>query len=114
MRRYEFVFVLKANLDEAIRNSTKDEIKSFVEQAKGNVEKFVDFGKRKLTYEVEKEKEGYFIKAFIGMDLTRINELIEWMRTQDNIIRFVVVKARPDIASELETPERREANVNPE
>ncbi|MBE0477635.1 30S ribosomal protein S6 [Candidatus Aerophobetes bacterium] len=111
MRLYEIVFVLRPKLDEESLKNVKDEIKGFIEQNEGKVEKFIDLGKKKLTYEVEKEEEGYFIKAFFSVDSSPVNELIRWMRAQDNIIRLVVAKAKLDILS-LENTERRKADVS--
>ncbi|RLE14006.1 30S ribosomal protein S6 [Candidatus Aerophobetes bacterium] len=111
MQVYEMVFALRPGLDEEAIKSVKDEIQGFIGQNGGEMEGFTDIGKRKLAYEVKKEKEAYFIKVSFSIDPSRIEDLLRWVRARDNVIRVMVTR-KPSLAGE--DKERRKSNVRSE
>ena len=72
----------------------KDVIKKFTDliNTNGKVEKVDEMGKRKLAYEVKKNKEGYYAVIYFEANPELIAELERNYRIEDSIIKFIVVK----------------------
>ena len=58
----------------------------------GKVEKVDDLGKRKLAYEVKKQKEGYYQVFNFEANPELIKELERNYRITDEIIKFMTIK----------------------
>ena len=114
MQLYEMVFVLRPTVDEKAIGDIKEEIKSFIGQNKGELKNFIDIGNKKLSYEIEKEKEGHFIRAFFNIDSVHLEELLRQVKTRDNVVRTMITKkifVLPD--DKNDEKERRKSNVAP-
>ena len=69
-------------------------IKKFTEliNTEWKVEKVDELGKRKLAYEVKKNKEGYYVVFHFEAQPTLIAELERNYRITDDVIKFIVIK----------------------
>ena len=59
----------------------------------GKVEKVEDLGKKKLAYEVKKNKEGYYVVINFEANPNLISELERNYRIMDEVIKFITIKA---------------------
>ena len=59
----------------------------------GKVEKVEDLGKKKLAYEVKKNKEGYYVVINFDANPNLISELERNYRIMDEVIKFITIKA---------------------
>ncbi|WP_100065708.1 30S ribosomal protein S6 [Miniphocaeibacter massiliensis] len=91
MRKYEGVFVFKPELDEEQRNQAFDRIKEAIE-SNGKILEIADWGKRKLAYEINYIKEGYYYIVNFEATPESITEIERRSRISDAIIRYMVVK----------------------
>lgn len=91
MNKYESVIIINPSVEE---QGVKDEIKKFTDliNTNGKVEKVDEMGKRKLAYEVKKNKEGYYVVIYFEANPELIAELERNYRIEDSIIKFIVVK----------------------
>lgn len=91
MNKYESVVIINPTVDE-------EEVKSLVAKftdlinTDGKVEKVDDLGKRKLAYEVKKQKEGYYQVFNFEANPELIKELERNYRITDEIIKFMTIK----------------------
>ncbi len=90
MRKYETIFILKAEVEEEQRNNLIEKFKSIIE-SDGEIENVNEWGLKKLAYEIDKYKEGYYVLVNFkaGTDLPQ--ELERNFRISDDVIRFLVV-----------------------
>ena len=58
----------------------------------GKVEKAEELGKRKLAYEVKKNKEGYYVIFHFEANTSLIAELERNYRITDEVIKFMTIK----------------------
>lgn len=91
MNKYESVIIINPSVEE---QGVKDVIKKFTDliNTNGKVEKVDEMGKRKLAYEVKKNKEGYYAVIYFEANPELIAELERNYRIEDSIIKFIVVK----------------------
>jgi small subunit ribosomal protein S6 len=92
MQIYESIFILRPNLSEEEVTKAVEKMKSMVEKSGGAILQVENWGKRKLAYEVEKEKKGTYIVFRFKGDGKIINALEHTYRMEDAIIKFLTVK----------------------
>ena len=92
MNKYELTVVLNAKLEDEERAAAMEKINGYITRFGGTVTGVDEWGKKRLAYEIQKMKEGfyYFIK-FDGASNTP-NELEENVRIMEPVIRYLCVK----------------------
>ncbi len=91
MNKYETVMILDCNISEEDRKNAIEKIKNYIEK-NGEIRKTEDIGKRKLAYEVKKNKEGYYYIIEFTTNPENIAELERIYRITDEILKFIVVR----------------------
>jgi small subunit ribosomal protein S6 len=92
MQLYESIFIVRPNVTEEEVTKVVEKMKGVIDKSGGTLLQTENWGKRKLAYEVEKEKKGtYVIFRFKG-DGKVINDLEHTYRMEDSIIKFLTVK----------------------
>ena len=91
MNKYESVVIINPNVEE---NALKELIERFqtLINTDGKVEQVNELGKKKLAYEINKNKEGYYVVYDFEANPSLIAELERNYRITDEIIKFIVVK----------------------
>lgn len=91
MNKYESVIIINPVVEE---EGIKNLIKKFSDliNTEGKVESVEEMGKRKLAYEVKKNKEGYYVLFNFEAKPTLIAELERNYRITDEVIKFIVVR----------------------
>lgn len=90
MRKYESLFVLRPNLEEEKRNELISKFTSIIE-SNGEIVKVDEWGNRKLAYEIEKLREGYYVLVDFKAAPELPIELERNFKISDDVIRYVVV-----------------------
>ena len=91
MNKYESVIIVNPNLEE---ESVKNLIKKFSDliNTDGTVTSVEEMGKRKLAYEIKKQKEGFYIVFKFEAKPELISELERNYRITDEVMKFIVIK----------------------
>ena len=91
MNKYESVIIINPSVDE---EGVKSLVSKFTDliNTDGKVEKVDDLGKRKLAYEVTKQKEGYYQIFNFEANPELIKELERNYRITDEVIKFMTIK----------------------
>jgi len=92
MSKYELCVVLNAKIEDEERVAVLEKVKGYVTRFGGTITGVDEWGKKRLAYEVQKMKEGfyYFIKFDAETDAPR--EIENRIRIMDNVMRYLVVK----------------------
>ena len=105
MSKYELTVVVSAKIEDDERAAVIDKCKALVERFGGTITNVDEWGKKKLAYEVQKMREGfYYFIPFTG-DSETPNELESQLRIMEPVIRYLVVKPE----AETEAPVAEEA-----
>ncbi|MFR9279911.1 30S ribosomal protein S6 [Levyella massiliensis] len=91
MNQYEMVLILKAGLEEDERNQVLDRLKDAINQ-NGTVGEIDDWGTRKLAYEINYNKDGYYYVLNYEADPSVVAEVERRARILDQILRYLTVK----------------------
>ena len=88
--KYESVIIIKGTFTEEEYKQSFSEIKEFFRKYK--VDKIEEIGKKKLAYEVNNNKEGYYIIIYLKGEREDILEIERYYRLNDDILKFITVK----------------------
>lgn len=90
MRKYESIFILRPSLEEEKRNEVIEKFKAII-AADGEIEKVEEWGNRKLAYEIEKIRDGYYVLVTFKANPTLPLELERNYKISDDVIRYIVI-----------------------
>ncbi len=91
MNNYEAVLIFKTELADADRNALLDRFKGHIEE-NGEVVSVDDWGKRKLAYEIDDLKEGYYYIVDFKSEPDHIKEFERRLRLSDYVLRYMVIR----------------------
>ena len=91
MNKYESVVIINSNTEE---QGIKALIQKFSDliNSDGKVESVEEMGTKKLAYEINKQKEGYYILINFEANPTLIAELERIYRITDEVMKFILVR----------------------
>ena len=93
MNKYELAVVVSAKLEEDDKNATLDKVKTLIERFGGQITNVDDWGKKRLAYEIQKMKDGFFYFIQFDAEGTAPAEIESRIRIMDNVIRYLIVRA---------------------
>ena len=92
MNKYELAVVVNAKIEDDARTATIEKVQKYVTRFGGTVTNVDEWGKRKLAYEVQKMREGFYYFIKFESDATAPAEIEGRLRIMENVIRFLCVK----------------------
>lgn len=92
MNKYELALVVNAKIEEDARVATVEKVKEYITRYGGTIAKVDEWGKKKLAYEIQKMREGFYYFIQFESDETTPNELEESVRIMENVIRFLCIR----------------------
>ncbi len=94
MNKYELCVVLNAKIEDEVRTAELEKVKELISRFGGNVTEVEEWGKKRLAYEIQKMKEGYyfFINFEAGSDAGTITEVESRLRIMESVLRFLCTK----------------------
>ena len=92
MRKYEIMYILRANLDEEGRKAEMENLAALLEKMGAKVEKTDEsFGLRDLAYPIDDEVKGYYVVLKVSAEQEALNEFNRKVRHNASVLRFLVV-----------------------
>ena len=92
MSKYELAVVVNAKIEDDERTAVVDKCKALIERFGGTITNVDDWGKKRLAYEIQKMKEGFYYFIQFEADATCPAEVERHVRIMDNVMRYLVVK----------------------
>ncbi len=92
MRKYEIMYILKADLEEATRKEVMEKLASIITDNGGKVENTDEsMGLRELAYPIKEQTKGYYVVLKASMDNVAINEFNRLVRINPSVLRHLIV-----------------------
>ncbi len=91
MNKYESIIIVNPNIEEATLKELEDKFTGLINE-NGKVESVENMGKKRLAYEIKKNKEGIYMLFNFEAKPDSIAELERVYRITDEIMKFIVVK----------------------
>ena len=92
MNKYELAVVVSAKIEDEERAAVVDKCKALIERFGGTITNVDDWGKRRLAYEIQKMKEGFYYFIQFEAESSAPAEIESRIRIMDNVLRYLVVK----------------------
>lgn len=92
MRIYESLFIIRPSLSDEETAALIEKMKSVADKAGAQFMKVENLGKRKLAYEVRRERRGTYAYFYFKAPSHTVGELERAYRLEDNIIKFLTVQ----------------------
>jgi small subunit ribosomal protein S6 len=89
---YEGMYVVAANISDEMRKSVIEKIKNGIEENGGEILKEHDMGRRRLAYEIDRHKEGYYILLYFKALPTIVNTLWKEYHITENLLRYITLR----------------------
>ena len=92
MNFYETVVILNPSLGEEEAKAVIEKITDLLKNAEGELFKVEVWGKRRLAYEMSKQKMGNYVFLLFKAPSAAIKKLEEYFKVLDVVLKFMVVK----------------------
>ncbi len=92
MNKYEFMFIVKATMENEMVKKTAENMKNIIAENNGKIIEFKEMGERKLAYPIKKEINGYYFVMQLEATKDAIKELDRKASIDETIIRHLIIK----------------------
>ncbi|HTX93014.1 MAG TPA: 30S ribosomal protein S6 [Anaerolineales bacterium] len=90
MRKYELVCIVHPDLDETALNGVVEKVKGWVVETSGSVDKVDLWGRRRLAYNIKKQREGQYVLFNVSLEPTATTTLDQNLRFLEPVIRYML------------------------
>jgi small subunit ribosomal protein S6 len=102
-REYETLFLVKPDLSDENVDKIKDRVRGIVDREGGKMIRFTVWGKKKLSYAIEKQTRAIYVHAHYLGGSALVAEIERNLRILDEVPRYLSTRIADDI-----DPETRE------
>ncbi|GKX30650.1 30S ribosomal protein S6 [Vallitalea longa] len=89
MNNYELAVVINGKVETEVKEAALEKIKGYIERFGGNIGEIDDWGKRRLAYEINKVKEGYYYFIRFQSSSDAPAEIEKRIRIMEPVLRFL-------------------------
>jgi len=90
---YEGMYILSATLSDDARQKVLEKISQGISNRQGEIHKVFDQGRRKLAYEIDGRREGYYVLLYFSLSTTHIVDLWREYHLNEDMVRFLTLRA---------------------
>lgn len=92
MNKYEIALVVNAKIEDEARTATVEKVKEYITTFGGTITNIEEAGKKRLAYEIQKMREGYYYFIQFDAESSSPAELEQRLRIMENVLRYLCVK----------------------
>jgi len=113
MHIYESIFIINPNLSDDETNGIIKKMQDVVAKQGGEMLKFEDWGKKKLAYEVKKQKRGHYAFFQFKAAPAAVSELERTYKLTDAVIKYISVRLEKELRLKPE-PKKKKGDAKKE
>ena len=92
MSKYELALVVNAKIEDEAREAVVEKAKAYITRFGGTITEVEEWGKKRLAYEIQKMREGYYYFIHFESESTCPAEVEKRIRIMDNVLRYLCVR----------------------
>ena len=92
MKNYELLAIFKPSLDSEELDKIVDKISEDVKSLKGSVSSVDKMGRKKLAYDVQGYRDGYFTTMIVSIPAESVVDFKRNLKLNENILRFMFME----------------------
>jgi len=91
-KTYELLTIFKPNLDADEVDKAVDKMSTLVKEFGGKIDSNDKIGRKRLAYEIDKFRDGFFVNTVMTIPADKITEFKRQLKLTDNIIRTMFLE----------------------
>ncbi len=107
-RTYEVMYIADPETADDVIGKINETVEKLVQTEGGSVVRTDDIGRKRLAYQINKKKEGYYVLFEIEGSGQEIAEIERRMRVNDAVLRYMTVRVDEDRKSADQKRTKRE------
>lgn len=92
MKKYELLAIFKPSLDSEELDKVVEKVSEEIKSYKGSVESVDKMGRKKLAYDVQGYRDGFFTNMIISVPAESIVEFKRNLKLNENVLRFMFME----------------------
>ena len=91
MKNYELMYIIPSQSSDEEKAALIAQVNGMIEKDGGKIESVERVGNKKLAYEIQKMREGYYVLVNFTSDAKVPNRLGSLLSITNNILRYIIV-----------------------
>ena len=91
MKSYELMYIIPSQSTDEEKEALIAQVNGMIEKDGGKIESVERVGNKKLAYEIEKKREGYYVLVNFTAEANIPNKLGALLSITNNIMRYIIV-----------------------
>ena len=97
MELYESLFIIRPSVSDEETSALIEKMKGVADRTGAQFIKSENWGRKKLAYEVRRERKGTYVYFYFKAPNNTVGELEHAYRLEDNIIKFLTVHLEKEL-----------------
>jgi small subunit ribosomal protein S6 len=90
MNKYEVMYIISPTVEEEQVKALVEKFNELISEH-GEIEKVEEWGRKKLAYEVQDQKEGYYVLVYFTANSEFPLELERNFKINENILKYLII-----------------------
>jgi small subunit ribosomal protein S6 len=86
---YEGLYIFRPTLSDEAREKALKKITTVIENSGGTLEKTIDWGRKKMAYEIKMCREGHYILIYFSLPTNVMDEVIRENHLHEDLLRYL-------------------------
>ena len=91
MNSYELMYIIPSQSTDEEKEAMIAQVNGMIEKDNGKIESVERIGNKKLAYEINKKREGFYVLVNFTADASVPNKVSALLRITNNIMRHIIV-----------------------
>ena len=91
MNSYELMYIIPSQSTDEEKEALIAQVNGMIEKDGGKIESVERVGNKKLAYEIQKKREGFYVLVNFTADAAIPNKLGALLSITNNILRYIIV-----------------------
>lgn len=92
MRKYEIMYIIRPDMEEDAQKALIERFNGILTDNGAEIEKVKEVGKKRLAYEINDYRDGYYVIVNFSGDEKSVNEFDRLAKFSEDIIRHIAVR----------------------
>ncbi|MDX8045431.1 30S ribosomal protein S6 [Gracilibacillus sp. S3-1-1] len=92
MNKYEIMYIIRPNIEEEAQTALIERFNGILTDNGAEIEKVEELGKKRLAYEINDHRDGYYVLINFAGDEAAINEFNRQAKYSDDVIRYMAIR----------------------
>jgi small subunit ribosomal protein S6 len=92
MRKYEIMYIIRPDMEEEAQKALIERFNTILTDNGAEIEKVKEVGKKRLAYEINDYRDGYYVLINFSGDEKSVNEFDRLAKFSEDIIRHIAIR----------------------